>query len=622
MWQRFILTIILSVSYLISTAQNKEDLLNTIKTCIYSSPDSAMLLVSKLDSLKKFGTDSEHDAQFMIYKSELYKHYKQHTKAQQELFKALSIYKRKSNTKKLYETYFMIGQLYSQSAINDKAKDYFYKAYSLAKGNDIYSAWDYYFSIIKLNIAERDYDIALSRLDSAANMFVYRDTTNTIKPKILNTKGIIFFWVHDFESSLRVLDSATKINININDSISLAKNYTNIGRVYSGKRELNTAYHYFRKAYAIDSIKNNTHGLYVKGLNLASTLVHLNKYIEARNIYDKLLNTDEIKSNYVYMSRLHYSVAILYYHLDNSDMIEKHTDKALEYAKKTNDQSYISLILNLKSKNHFYFKKNKDKGYELLKESYMIAKKTSDKNLAEAIKSYELKSKIIEQETKLNSNYLKIENENRRLISLKNTFLILLVIVVISSALIIIVLRRRININIKSFNRYKSLISTQKTRYSEASNKIDNIEKEKDSISRIADNTKNDMNKLIILIEETNKITQNCIKIINKDISKSGIDKLSNNLKKLDNIISGNDIIKFHLDNEYSEFIVKLNEHFPNLTKGEEQLCTLIRYNYTPNQIAIYTNTSQKTIEVARYRLRKKLGFENNTDFYSYLNNI
>jgi tetratricopeptide (TPR) repeat protein/DNA-binding CsgD family transcriptional regulator len=619
---RTVLTLILFVNFLISAGQNKDDIFNKLKTRITLAPDSAMLIINKVDSMQIFGNNSFEDAEFMIYKSDIYKQYSMYTEAQKELFSAINIYLKKSAFDKQYITYFRIGELYNILGISEKAKENYYKAYKIAKNRDTYSAWNYYFSMIKLNISDRDYDIALSNLDTAANEFIPIDTTNTIKPMILNTKGIIFLWVKDFESSLNVLDSAIKINTSINDSISLAKNYTNIGRLYSEKRELNTAFHYFRKAYVIDSIKNNTKGLYIKGLNLASTLVYLNRYIEARNIYDKLLNTEEIKSNHVYMSRLHYSIAILYYHLDNSDLIEEHTNRAMEYANKTGDQSYISLILDLKSKNQFYFKKNKDRGYELLKESYMIANKTNSKNLAEAIKGYELKAKIIEQETKLNRNYLESENRRAELIIQRNITVLLLFIIVAVALIIIIRLRKSINANIKSFNRYKYIVSTHKNRYHEANTKIEDIEKEKNSINRIAEHTKNDMSKLILLIEESNKITQNCIKIVNKDISKSGLEKLTSNLKRLDNIISGNDIIKFHLDNEYSEFNVKLKEHFPNLTKGEEQLCTLIRYNYSTNQIASYTNTSQKTIEVARYRLRKKLGFENNNDFYSFLNSL
>ncbi|GEM_PF-3048595 len=619
---RFILAIILCVNYLISTAQDRDKILNSFNQVIKYNPDSALLMVKRFDSLKTFSNDSEANAQFMIYKSKLYKHYNLITDAQQELFNALNIYIELNIPDKQHKTYSLIAELYKQSGISEKAKANYYKAYKIAKHTDMYSAWDYYFSMIKLNISDMDYDIALNNLDTAANEFIHKDTTNTIRPKILNTKGIVFLWVKDYESSIKVLDSAIKINISINDSINLAKNYTNIGRVYGEKGEFNTTYKYFINAYVIDSLTNNVKGLYIKGLNLASIQVRLNNYIEARNIYNKLLSIDEIKDNHEYMMRLHYSIAILYYNLDNSALMDEHTDKALEYASKINDQNHISLILDLKSKNEFYFKKNKDKGYELLKESNMIAKKTDYNKLIETIKRQELKVKIIEQEAKLNSNYKRSEEKISELESINTITQILLIAVTILSVIVILILTKRLRINQKLFSRYKYVLSSYKSKYQKANSKIGLINSEKDSINRIAEHTKNDMNKLIMLIEESNKITQNCIQIVNKDISKSGLDKLIKNIKRLDAIISDNDIIKFHLDNEYSEFNVKLNEHFSSLTKGEIQLCTLIRYNYSTNQIASYTNTSQKTIEVARYRLRKKLGFDSNTDFYNFINNI
>jgi tetratricopeptide (TPR) repeat protein len=619
---RIALIVILSVNHLISTPQDKNSVLESIKHQSFYNPDSAMIIVNMYDSLNMFNTETEQDAMFRIYKSKLYKHNKKYAEAQQELFYAANIFKKLNNTEQIYKTNFRLGELYKSIGITDKAKKYYYKAYNIAKESNIYDAWDCYFNMIYLNISDREFDIALSNLDSAVFELEKRDTINMIASEVLNIKGIIFLKINDYETSLKVLDSAMHMNITDNDSISLAINYTNIGRVHFAKRDYYSAYKYYKKAYEIDSIRNNINGLFTKGFNLASAHIRLGNSIEARRIYYNLLNTPGVEKNYKHMSRLHHNIAILHYSMDNPQLTDKHIDLSIEYTKKIGDQEYLAELYYLKSKNDFYFNNRKDSAYELLKESYLISNKLYSEDIARTIKNYELKSNIVEQETRLNSNNKNLESQVNKLQLQLTIAIIILTIALIIIVITYILFRKRVKGNITIFKRYQNIFRLQRVRYNQVNSTIDSLKRDKETLAEVAEHTKNDMNKLIMLVEESDKITQECIKIVNKDISKSDIEKLTDNLKRLESIISGNDMIKYHLDNEYAEFRVKLNDHFSNLTKGEELLCTLIRYNYSTSQIASYTNTSQKTIEVSRYRLRKKLGFDNNNDFYNTLNNL
>ena len=56
-----------------------------------------------------------------------------------------------------------------------------------------------------------------------------------------------------------------------------------------------------------------------------------------------------------------------------------------------------------------------------------------------------------------------------------------------------------------------------------------------------------------------------------------------------------------------SEFKKRLLHNYPNLTTNEIRLCTLIRINLTTKEIASLLNISPKSVEMSRYRLRKKL---------------
>ena len=64
--------------------------------------------------------------------------------------------------------------------------------------------------------------------------------------------------------------------------------------------------------------------------------------------------------------------------------------------------------------------------------------------------------------------------------------------------------------------------------------------------------------------------------------------------------------------------MVKLTGAFPLLKKSDRKLCAYLKMGLSSKEMASLLNMSVRSIETARYRLRKKLGLEqgdNLTDF-------
>ncbi len=74
---------------------------------------------------------------------------------------------------------------------------------------------------------------------------------------------------------------------------------------------------------------------------------------------------------------------------------------------------------------------------------------------------------------------------------------------------------------------------------------------------------------------------------------------------------------KVHFD-----FNESLSKKFPSLTPNELKLCAFLKLNMTTKEIAAITYQSTNSIEVARYRLRKKLGLENYDNLIEFLNQV
>ena len=58
----------------------------------------------------------------------------------------------------------------------------------------------------------------------------------------------------------------------------------------------------------------------------------------------------------------------------------------------------------------------------------------------------------------------------------------------------------------------------------------------------------------------------------------------------------------------HSEFYNSLLSKYPNLSPNEQKLCAFLRLNMTTKEISELTGQSVSTIEIARHRLRQKLG--------------
>lgn len=72
----------------------------------------------------------------------------------------------------------------------------------------------------------------------------------------------------------------------------------------------------------------------------------------------------------------------------------------------------------------------------------------------------------------------------------------------------------------------------------------------------------------------------------------------------------------------HKEFENNLNERFPKLTPNEKRLCTFLRLNMTTKDIASITYADVNSINVARTRLRKKLGLDREENLITFLGNI
>lgn len=72
----------------------------------------------------------------------------------------------------------------------------------------------------------------------------------------------------------------------------------------------------------------------------------------------------------------------------------------------------------------------------------------------------------------------------------------------------------------------------------------------------------------------------------------------------------------------YDNFLGMLVTRFPTLKKNDLKLCAYLKMGLSSKEIASLLNTNLRSVETARYRLRKKLGLDGGENLTGFLQSI
>ncbi|MEQ8926253.1 MAG: two component regulator three y domain-containing protein, partial [Fulvivirga sp.] len=76
---------------------------------------------------------------------------------------------------------------------------------------------------------------------------------------------------------------------------------------------------------------------------------------------------------------------------------------------------------------------------------------------------------------------------------------------------------------------------------------------------------------------------------------------------------------EYHFDKVHGDFLTRLTTEFTDLTPGEQKLSAFLRLKMDTKEIANLMGVSLRGVEVARYRLRKKLGLDKHQNLSKFI---
>ncbi len=524
-----------------------------------------------------------------------------------------------NDTNKILRAYNALGTFYVEKGSNDSVFYFYSKGIELAGlskdtiqlANFMTNMGLYYEESNKLDSAMISYTQGLR---------YYEKEGDSIEMALLyRNLGNLFLQQDMPQKSIGEYNKAIAINRNLKKTIEVGRDYNSLALAY---KQINndSVYGYFQKAIFIFSESGNISDLMRAKYNYANYLKRMGKINEAENIYLEVL--DISTRNNIMKGRI-YSIGMLakiQVIKNNLQKANAYFDQALAVAE-TNNQTTDILNLyrdifesNLKLNNS----KVAMKYFTLWDE---LNDSLQTKSQQEAVVKYQTLYET--QKKELAITVLEKESESHKA---KSRYLLYILII---SLLGVIVL-------IYSFWLHSK---TAKYKLARAADRqiAQDLELQNKELIILAKDQETAMNKLEmesnqkLLVSKMLLLSQNSeflshildkLKLLNQKLStpeeQADLHEILNSLqvqlqtKKWDEFQQ--QYMKTH-----EEFFVKLKELHPNLTTGENRLCALVRMNLHVKEIADLTMQSHTTVEMARYRLRAKLGLQRDENLRAYL---
>ncbi len=158
---------------------------------------------------------------------------------------------------------------------------------------------------------------------------------------------------------------------------------------------------------------------------------------------------------------------------------------------------------------------------------------------------------------------------------------------------------------------------------------INAIQMENTMLSNQLEIKRQEYNNILLNISDQKKFLESVSEQISRLIGEKDLEKRDRELKALSARLKqrmsfAREIDDFYgkIEQTHRDFIVKLTERFPDLTEKEKRLAILLRLNLSSKEIATLMNISTKSAEIARYRLRKKIGLKERANVHEFLTNL
>jgi tetratricopeptide (TPR) repeat protein len=467
-----------------------------------------------------------------------------------------------------------------------------------------------------------EYDSALENALTAIKIF--RETENKrMISMTLNEIGLIFLSNTD-PASLQKAVHYFHLFLNgvlpLKDTMEIAGAYSNIGLAYTYLDLYDSALFYTREALELRKKINHKLTTGISYGNIA--FIYSNTGVYDSVIYYNNLALDIYnKENYLYgINEIYNSKLSFYINIKNYDSAKVYAFKRLEIAKKIEskyifENTYYSMVKYFKAIGDY---ENAFKYFELYNE------------IEKEIQSDETLDKIAVLQTiydfERKENQIVLLEEKDRINYLKQVLLVVGIILLLITSIVVIVSIRRKRIKDRQLHNAEKQVHLKDKQLAQV--KLEKSQAKEQELNKEIEYKSKQLTTHALNMMQKNKLLQELhLKV--KEITRKVEPDIKPECRRLGVVLSRTmqaekdwELFKNYFEDVNKGFYEKLYLINSELSPNDFKLCALIRLNMNIKETASVLNISPDSVKTARYRLRKKLNLEGETDLYEFISQI
>jgi tetratricopeptide (TPR) repeat protein len=431
-----------------------------------------------------------------------------------------------------------------------------------------------------------EYKAALEYMEEALALDRQMGDEETISVD-LNIIGRIYESWGMFDKAVTYLEQALEIDRKLNQEEKIAIRYNSLGLVYKSWGKYPIALDYFQQALAIDKKLRNPDKVALRQANIGSTYLEMGEPDKAIPFLEQGLVYFEKNGMPSYNATILNDLGRAYMLQKEFIKAEAAFQKSIEFSRKENMNVFLKNSLeglSILYRQTGQFQKAYDALFESVELRDSIFNIESQKKLAEFQASYDLELKQQENE---------ILRRDQELARKRHTVTIL----IFSSAGLFLGMLILTLLFLLKANQNKRLLA----------------EKENERLRQDLEQRNKELTYNAMCIIKNNETVARMVEVVEDALKTSqNHDHLRNIVYQLQHMESDNNWKDFevHFIQTHKDFYDNLQKQFPDLTPNEKKLCAFLRLNMSTKDIASITHQSVHSINVARTRLRKKLGID------------
>ena len=295
---------------------------------------------------------------------------------------------------------------------------------------------------------------------------------------------------------------------------------------------------------------------------------------------EQAIKINSVRNEYWALAENYNNLGRQYYFWDNYNKAIEAFNIARNYASSVNAKELIQ-------DNNRYFADLYDKmGQFKLAFNYtkLVLDEVESEKMADRIRVYQ--SKILQKT---------IDKKDKNIIEQKQQFQITLMKYVIAIILLLLI----------------SLVCAAAYVYNNMKHKATIVKA--DSANRELNNTKEQLTNTAVLVRSRGEMLNNIqtqIKDTFKLTDTERLERLHKLSRSISTFNSKDNEMEIMVDKISGDFIEKLSAKYPDLTQNEKRLASLLKIGLSSKEISIIISSQPKSVDMARYRLRKKLNLE------------